>query len=272
MNKLDVVGCQLFFKCTLVIFNLLGTQLVQGSKKLFVFSGFTREAKHKDISSASSPRLLWDFHCLTSAMNSSQKVWNPLSITNLLWCSPSNPPPTTNWLNLCLRAVKSVTWKRYKLQFISVQFSRSVLSDSLQPHRLQHARLPCPSPTPQIHVHRVGDATPPSHPLLSSSPPAFNLSQHQIFSKESVLCIRWPKYWSFSFSSSPSNEYSGLISFRIDWFDLLAVQGTLKSLLKHHSLKASILHLPPNYLDNIPWLFIFVTRLLCPWGFSRQKY
>ena len=130
------------------------------------------------------------------------------------------------------------------------------MSDSLQPHRLQHARLPCPSPTPQIHVHLVGDATPPSHPLLSPSPPAFNLSQHQIFSKESVLCIRWPKYWSFSFSSSPSNEYSGLISFRIDWFDLLAVQGTLKSLLKHHSLKASILHLPPNYLNNIPWLFI----------------
>ena len=63
----------------------------------------------------------------------------------------------------------------------------------------------------------------------------------RVFSKESVLCIRWPKYWSFSFSISPSNEYSGLISFRIDWFDLLAVQGTLKSLLQHHSLKASIL-------------------------------
>ena len=79
----------------------------------------------------------------------------------------------------------------------------------------------------------------PSHPLLSLSPLAFNLSQHQVFSNELVLCIRWPKYWSFSYS--PSNEYSGLISFRIDWFELPAVQGTLKSLLQHHSLKTSIL-------------------------------
>ena len=72
-------------------------------------------------------------------------------------------------------------------------------------------------------------------------PPTFNLSQHQGLSNESVLCIRWPKYWSFSFSISPCNEYSGLISFRMDWLDLLAVQGILKSLLQHHSSKASIL-------------------------------
>ena len=90
----------------------------------------------------------------------------------------------------------------------------------------------------QSHVHWVRDAIQPSHPLSSRSPPAFSLSQHQ---DESVLCIRWPKYWSFSFTISPSNEYSGLISFRIDWLDLLAVQGTLKSLLQHHSSKASIL-------------------------------
>ena len=101
-----------------------------------------------------------------------------------------------------------------------------------------HYQLPEPA---QTHAHGVGDAIQPSHPLSSPSPPAFNLSQHQVFSKESVLHIRWPKYWSFSFSISPSNEYSGLISFRIDWFDLLAVQGTLKSLLQHHSSKASIL-------------------------------
>ena len=93
----------------------------------------------------------------------------------------------------------------------------------------------------QTHVHRVGDAIRPSHPLLSPSPPAFNLSQHQGLSNESVLCIRWPKYWSFSFSISPSNEHPGLISFRMDWLGLLAVQGTLKSLLQHHSSKASIL-------------------------------
>ena len=93
----------------------------------------------------------------------------------------------------------------------------------------------------QTHVNRVGDAMQPSHPLLSPSLTAFNLSQHQGLFKESALCISWPNYWSFSFSISPSNEYPRLISFRIDWSDLLAVQGTLKSLLQHHSSKASIL-------------------------------
>ena len=94
----------------------------------------------------------------------------------------------------------------------------------------------------QIHVHWVGDAIQPPHPLTSHSPPTFNLSQHQgLISNESVLHIRWPKYWSFSFSISPSNECSGLISFRMDWLDLLEVQGTLKSLLQHYSSKASIL-------------------------------
>ena len=93
----------------------------------------------------------------------------------------------------------------------------------------------------QTHVHWVSDAIRPSHPLLSPSPPAFNLSQHQGLSNGSVLHIRWPKYWSFGFSISPSNDYSGLISFRVDWLDFLAVQGTLKSLLQHHSSKASIL-------------------------------
>ena len=101
----------------------------------------------------------------------------------------------------------------------------------------------------QTHVHRVSDAIQPSHPLSSPSP-AFNLSQHQglfffffffrVFSNESVLRIRLPKYWSFSFSISPSNEHPGLISFRMDWLDLLAVQGTLKSLLQCHSSKVSI--------------------------------
>ena len=93
----------------------------------------------------------------------------------------------------------------------------------------------------QTHVPWVSDAIQPSHPLWSSFPPAFNLSQHQDLSNESALRIRWPKYWSFSFNISPSNEYLGLISFTMDWFDLLAVQGTLKSLLQHHGSKASIL-------------------------------
>ena len=93
----------------------------------------------------------------------------------------------------------------------------------------------------QTHVHRVGDAIQLSHPLsspflLPPIPPSI-----RVFSNESTLCMRWPKYWSFSFSISPSNEHPGLISFRTDWMDLLAVQGTLKSLLQHHSSKASIL-------------------------------
>ena len=91
----------------------------------------------------------------------------------------------------------------------------------------------------QTHVHRVGDAIQPSHPLLSPSPPVPSPSQHQgSFSNESTLHRRWPKYWTFSHSISPSNEHPGLISFRMDWLDLLAVQGTLKSLLQHHSSKA----------------------------------
>ena len=93
----------------------------------------------------------------------------------------------------------------------------------------------------QTHVHRVGDAIQPSHPLSSPSPPAPNPPSIRVFSNESTLRMRWPGYWSFSFSISPSNEHPGLISFRMDWLDLLAVQGTLKSLLQHHNSKALIL-------------------------------
>ena len=104
--------------------------------------------------------------------------------------------------------------------------------DSRMPGFPVHQQLP---EFAQICVHQVDDAIQPSHPLSSPSPLAFNTSQHQ------GLFQRWPKYWSFNFSISSSNEYSGLISFRVDWLDLLAVQGTLKSLLQHHSSKASIL-------------------------------
>ena len=101
-----------------------------------------------------------------------------------------------------------------------------------------HNQLP---KSTQTHVHWVCDPIQPAHPLSSTSPPALNLSQHQGIFNESALLIRWPKYWSFSFSISPSNEHPGLISFRMNWLDLLAVQGTPKSLLQHHSSKASIL-------------------------------
>ena len=93
----------------------------------------------------------------------------------------------------------------------------------------------------QTHVHRVSDAIQPSHPLSSPSPPSAIPPSIRVFSNESTLCIRWPKYWSFSFSIIPSKEIPGLISFRMDCLDLLAVQGTLKSLLQHHSSKPSIL-------------------------------
>ena len=92
----------------------------------------------------------------------------------------------------------------------------------------------------QTHVHRVGDAIKPSHPLLSPSLLSPVSPSIRVFSNESILHMWWPKYWSFSFSISPCNEHPGLISFRMDWLDLLAVQGTCKSLLQHHSSKASI--------------------------------
>ena len=127
----------------------------------------------------------------------------------------------------------------------SVQFSCSVVSNSLRPHESQHARPPCPSPDPGVY----SNSCPSSrwcHPAISSSvipllflppiPPSI-----RVFSNESTLPMRWPKYWSFSFNISHSKEHLGLISFRMDWLDLLAVQGTLKSLLQHHSSKASFL-------------------------------
>ena len=126
---------------------------------------------------------------------------------------------------------------------VKLSCSCSVMSNSSWSHGLQHARLPyhhLPE-LAQTCVHSVSDAIQPSHSLLNPSPSAFKLSHHQGLSNESALCIKWPKYWSFSFSISLSNEYSGWISFRMDWFDLLAVQGTLQSLLQHHSSKASIL-------------------------------
>ena len=95
----------------------------------------------------------------------------------------------------------------------------------------------------QTQVHGVSDAIQPSHPLSSSSPLAFLSPSIKVFSNESVIHIRWPKYWSFIFNISPSNEHPGLISFRMDWLDLLAVQGTLKSLLQHQfkSINSSVL-------------------------------
>ena len=127
------------------------------------------------------------------------------------------------------------------LLFPSVQFSRSVVSDSLRPRESQHARPPCPSPTPRVHSNScpIESVMPSSHlilcrPLLLLPPIPPSI---RVFSNESTLRMRWPKYWSFSSSISPSNEHPGPISFRMDLLNLLAVQGTLKSLLQHHSSK-----------------------------------
>ena len=138
---------------------------------------------------------------------------------------------------------KTLDYQRINPQFSSAQFSHSVLSDSLRPHESQHARAPWPSPTPGVYSNSCPSgrwSIQPSYPLSSPSPPAPNPSQHQSLFQWVNSLHHVAKYWSFSFSISPSNEHPGLIYFRMDWLDLLAVQGTLKSLLQHHSSKASI--------------------------------
>ena len=135
----------------------------------------------------------------------------------------------------------------------SVQFSHSVVSNSLQPHGPQHTRPPCPSPTPRVY----SNSSPLSRWWHSTiSPSCLQSVPSSVSSSESVLCIRQPKYWSFSFSISPSNEHSGLISFRIVWLGLLSVQGTLKSLLQHHSSKASILRCSAFFIVQLSHPYI----------------
>ena len=141
------------------------------------------------------------------------------------------------------------------------------LYPTLRPHELQHARPPCPSPKSLLKLMSIVSGMPSNHLILCRPllllPSVF--PSIRVFSKESVLCFTWPKYWSFNFSISPSNEYLGLISFRIDWFDLLAVQGSLKSLLHYYSSKASILWCSAFFMVQLshpymttgkPWLWL----------------
>ena len=153
-----------------------------------------------------------------------------------------------------------------------VQFSRSVVSDSSRPHGPQHARPPCASPTPRVRKLMSIESVMPSNHLILCCPLLFPPSifpSIRVFKNESVLCIRWPKDWSFSCSISPSNEHSGLISFRIDWLDLLAVQETLKSLLQHHSSKASILRRSAFFTVHFshPYMTTGKTIALTRWAF-----
>ena len=145
------------------------------------------------------------------------------------------------------------------------QFSCSVMSNSLWPHGLQHTRLPCPSLSPRV----CSNSCPLSqwcHPAISSCHPFLLLPSVfpsiKVFPNESALCIRWPKYWRFSFSISPSNEYSGLIFFRINLFDLPTIQGTLKSLLQHMSNSYQ-----PRKCD-VPYLLVLT---LLP-AYSREAF
>ena len=134
-----------------------------------------------------------------------------------------------------------IQWQESSVQFSSVAQSCQILCDPMNrstPGLPVHHQLP---EFTQTHVHPVSDAIQPSHPLSSPSPPALIPPSIRVFSNESTIRMRWPKYWSFNFSISPSKEHPGLISYRMDWLDLLAVQGTLKSLLQHHNSKASIL-------------------------------
>ena len=196
-----------------------------------------------------------------------------LKILFLFWCSVL---VSSQWLDIFLLYFYHwfLVWfiRGQRTHYQSVQFSCSVGSDSLRPHGLQHTRLPCPSLTPWACSNSV-PLSQWCHPIISSSVIPFS-SCLQSFPVSgsfpmSVLCIRWPKYWSFSFSISPSNEYSGLISFNIDLFDLPAVQGTLKSLFKHHSSKASILQCSAFFMIQLshPYMDTGKTIFLTIWTF-----
>ena len=173
--------------------------------------------------------------------------------------------------NLFYHSVISFLLIFFTITFSSVRFSHSVVSDSLWPHELQQARHPCPSPTPKVHTN----SRPSSqwyHPALSTSvllllpPMPPNI---RVFSNKSTLCMRWPKYWSFSFRISPFNEHPGLISFIMDWLELLAVQGTLKSLLQHHSSEESILQCSAFFTVQLshPYMTTGKTLALTRWTF-----
>ena len=148
----------------------------------------------------------------------------------------------------------------------SVQFSHSVMSDSLRSHESQHTRPPCPSPTPGVYPN----SCPLSrwcHQTISSSVIPFSsclqiFPSIRVFTNESKLHIKWPKYWIFSFNICPSTKHPGLISFRMNWLDLLAVQGTLKSLLQHHSSKASILQRSAFFTVKLSYLYMTIGKTI----------
>ena len=162
----------------------------------------------------------------------------------------------------------------HSVQFSSVTQSCPTLCDPMNcsmPGLPVHHQLP---ESTQTHVHWVGEPIQPSHPLSSPSPLPSIFPSIRVFSNDSALHIRWPKYWSFSFNISPSNEHLGLISFRRDWLDLLAFQGTLKSLLQHHSSKASILQYSAFLIVQLshPYMSTGKTIALTRWNFFDNQF
>ena len=156
----------------------------------------------------------------------------------------SNKILRTIYMHICRAEWQNKSLYIYTVQFSSVQFSHSVVSDSVTPWTAVHqASLSITNSQSSLKLTSTESVMPSNHLILCHCLLLLPLifPSIRVFSKESILCIRWPKYWSFSFNVSPSNEYSGLISFKMDWLGLLAAQGTLKSLLQHHSAKASIL-------------------------------
>ena len=215
-------------------------------QQMFIFSEFCR---------------LEDWDQGTAGFASSVVSLMDLRVTTFLMC-PHMPVPLYLSESLLIRTL---------LRLDSVQFSQScpTLSDPMDcsmPGFPVHHQLP---ELIQTHVHPVGDAIQPSPPLSAPSSPLSIFPSIRGFSTESILHIQWPRYWSFSFSISPSNEYSGLISFRIDWLDLLAVQGTLKNILQHHSSKASILQRSAFFIVQLwhPYMTTGNTIALTRWTF-----
>ena len=154
----------------------------------------------------------------------------------------------------------------------SVQFSHPVVSDCLQPDGPQHNRPPCPSPTPSLPKFMSTESVMPSNHLILCHPLLFLPSifpSIRVFSNQPVLRIRWSKYWSFNFNISPSNEHPGLISFRMDWLDLLAVQGTLQSLLQYHSSKASILQCSAFFIVQLSHPYMTTGKTI---ALTRQTF
>ena len=179
---------------------------------------------------------------------------------------------SSNFFFLVMRTLSTLlaTFK-YAIQD-SVQFSHTGVSDSLWPHEPQHARPPCPSPTPGASSNSCPLSQwchTPSHPLSSPLLPPPIFPSTRVFSNESALHIRGLKYWSSSFNISPSSEHPGLISFRVDWLDILSVQGTLKSLLPHHTSKASILWCSAFFIVQISHPYMTTGKTI---ALTRQTF